>query len=84
MSNGDMVLRLIQINMAEFLDAYAAWDMGLPYGFCDGVRCVESGDVPIESCRLCAQEWLEKPYEGDFTMVDGRFVVRGINDEREE
>ena len=82
MTNGDMVLRLIQVHMAEFLEAYAAWDMGLPYGFCDGRRCGESGDVPIESCRLCAREWLEKPYDGAFTMIEGRFVVQEAGHER--
>ena len=74
MTNGDMILRLIQLNLLNFVVEIAGVFSGLPEAFCQNAACADE-DTPVEDCVACIRRWLEKPYDGRITMEGGRFVV---------
>lgn len=81
MTNGDMVLRLIQLNLLAFVVEIAGLQPALAESFCVNAICADR-DTPVEACAACIQRWLERPYDGRFTMRGGRFVVQEAGHER--
>lgn len=83
MSNGDMILRLIQLNLLDFVVEIAGFFPGLPETFCANAACADD-DTPVEECAACIRRWLDAPYDGRFTVRGGRFVAQEGAHEREE
>lgn len=75
MTNADMILRLIQLHLPGFLSEIAGFQPALPEAFCVNAVCADK-DTPVEDCLACLRRWLERPYDGRFTMRGGRFVIR--------